>query len=272
MPKKKKLVPNSGKSIAEIMKDNEVTDARGGISQAFTKNYEYFVDINCIYSQEYPEGKMLELLHIVLYCRFKSYQANEKTCYESQERLGQLFRCDAGTIGDKIEELEKMGLVKKDPHPNSRISTLIYTALDITDAHIIPPDQLPAVPESDVVQQQPEPAPEPATPEKLNVPDLDDLPFVCDAPDYATAEPKSVSLREMITDDVTIDALCDLLSKPDSLQQHNSGDTFIDFAHRVLRRKGKKLPHKLEKGLEERYASLHPAYYNSGFDDFDIPF
>lgn len=78
MPKKKKLVPNSGKSIAEIMKDNEATNSDGSISQAFTKNYDHFEDINCIYSEKYPEGKMLELLHIVLYCRFQRFQSNGK--------------------------------------------------------------------------------------------------------------------------------------------------------------------------------------------------
>ncbi|HHA1384971.1 TPA: hypothetical protein ACOEDK_001680 [Enterobacter kobei] len=86
MPKKKKLVPNSGKSIAEIMKDNEATNSDGSISQAFTKNYDHFEDINCIYSEKYPEGKMLELLHIVLYCRFQRFQSNGKKCYESQGR------------------------------------------------------------------------------------------------------------------------------------------------------------------------------------------
>lgn len=94
MPKKKKFVPNSGKSIAEIMKDHEATNSDGRISQAFTKNYDYFEDINCIYSKEYPEGKMLELLHIVLYCRFQRFQSNGNKCYESQGRLGKIFRSD----------------------------------------------------------------------------------------------------------------------------------------------------------------------------------
>lgn len=262
MPKKKKLVPNSGKSIAEIMKDNEVTDAKGGISQAFTKNYEYFVDINCIYSQEYPEGKMLELLHIVLYCRFKSYQANEKTCYESQERLGQLFRCDAGTIGDKIEELEKMGLVKKDPHPNSRISTLIYTALDITDAHIIPPDQLSAAPESDVVRQQPEPMPAPTM---TNV--------IEEAVIVSQSVPESVATttesdQAVMDVDVALEVVCERLSHPDSLIQSQRDDTFTAYARRVLRNDGKRLSRRFEERLEERFEQLHPHLYSR----FEISF
>ncbi|HKN04134.1 MAG TPA: hypothetical protein VJY31_09345 [Buttiauxella sp.] len=292
MPKKKKLVPNSGKSIAEIMKGHEVTDAKGGISQAFTKNHEYFVDINCIYSQEYPEGKMLELLHIVLYCRFKSYQANEKTCYESQGRLGQLFRCDAGTIGVKIEELENMGLVKKVPHPNSRISTLIYTALDITDAHIIPPDQLSAAPESDVVRQQPEPmpAPEPvkAAEEKANVaPDWD----AWDAPEYpeqpaptmtnvieeavivSQSVPESVATttesdQAVMDVDVALEVVCERLSHSDSLIQSQRYDTFTAYARRVLRNDGKRLSRRFEERLEERFEQLHPHLYSR----FEISF
>lgn len=202
---------------------------------------------------------------IAIYSYIAGLNEQGKECYANQDTLGEIGSVEPRQVRNIIKMLEDVGVVHVDRRKGQ---TSICTALPFTDAHVIPPDQLPATPESDVVQQQPEPA----TAEELNAPDLDDIPFACDEPDYATAEPESASLREMITDDVTIDALCDLLSKPDSLQQHNRGDTFIDFARRVLRLKRKILPHKLEKGLEERYASRHPAYYKPRFDDFDIPF
>lgn len=175
MPKKKKLVPNSGKSIAEIMKDNEVTNSEGRTSQAFSKDYDYFEDINCIYSEEYPEGKMLDLIHIKLYCRFKRYQNNGAKCYESQGKLGQICKCDPGTIGDKVKELVKMGLVITDEHPDPNISSLLYTALPLTDAHVIPPEALTAQP---VAASDEVPAPEPVkAAAEQSVPDWDD-------PDY----------------------------------------------------------------------------------------
>ncbi|CAM6896948.1 helix-turn-helix domain-containing protein [Enterobacter intestinihominis] len=189
MPKKKKLVPNSGKSISEIQQLPGNTYTENGVSSlTFAKHNEYFKDINCIYSEEYPEGKMLELVHIVLYCRFQSFQANGKKCYESQGKLGQICKCDPGTIGDKVKELVKMGLVITDEHPDPNISSLLYTALPLTDAHVIPPDQLPAAPiiVSAVKSNQPAqmPAPEPVkAAEEQSVPD-DDLPCVGDDPDY----------------------------------------------------------------------------------------
>ncbi|WP_313326417.1 MarR family transcriptional regulator [Enterobacter oligotrophicus] len=185
MPKKKKLVPNSGKSIVEIMKDNEVTNSDGCISQAFSKDYDYFEDINCIYSEEYPEGKMLDLIHIKLYCRFKRYQNNGAKCYESQGRLGKICRCDPGTIGDKVKELVKMGLVTTEPNPDPRYDTLLYTALPLTDAHVIPPEGLTAQPVtvSDGVPQQPVPESDKVIVEQ-SVPDWDDIPCVWDDPAY----------------------------------------------------------------------------------------
>lgn len=235
MPKKKKLVPNSGKSISEIQQlpGNNYTE-NGVSSLAFLKFYEYFKDINCIYSEEYPEGKMLELLHIVLYCRFKSFQNNGKKCYESQGRLGQLFKSDAGTIGDKIEELVKMGLVRKDLNPDKKFDTLIYTALEITDAHVIPPDQLSTVPiiVSDEVPHQPATIPAP--------------------------EPKKATDKHTSS----LEALSKLII--DKRHSRTGGATFIEFARSLAQRERIMLP----PGIEFYFKQHHPTFY----DDFEIPF
>ncbi|HAV1480998.1 TPA: hypothetical protein JG877_004221 [Enterobacter hormaechei subsp. steigerwaltii] len=257
MPKKKKLVPNSGKSIAEIMKDNEATNSDGSISQAFTKNYDHFEDINCIYSEKYPEGKMLELLHIVLYCRFQRFQSNGKKCYESQGRLGQIFRSDPGTIGDKIRDLVDMGLVTTEPNPDPKYDTLLYTALPLTDAHVIPPDQLTAAPiiVSAVIFDQPAqmPAPEPVTVEERGG---DDVPDWFNTKDEVIPRP-TPPMNEM-------DAACTILIRNIDIQAET--ESFTQFTERVCRNNRKI---RLPQGIEDYFKSTHPEIY----DDFDtIPF
>lgn len=257
MPKKKKLVPNSGKSIAEIMKDHEATNSDGRISQAFTKNYDYFEDINCIYSKEYPEGKMLELLHIELYCRFKRFQSSGNKCYESQGRLGKIFRSDPGTIGDKIEELVKMGLVRKDPHPDMKGGTLIYTALEITDAHVIPPDQLPAAPiiVSTVISDQSAqmPAPEPATVEERGGDDVSDW---FNRKDDVIPRPTPPMNR--------MSAACEFLIQ--NIDHQAEMESFTQFTERVSRNNRNI---RLPTGIEDYFKINHPELYNV-FDP--IPF
>lgn len=257
MPKKKKFVPNSGKSIAEIMKDHEATNSDGRISQAFTKNYDYFEDINCIYSKEYPEGKMLELLHIVLYCRFQRFQSNGNKCYESQGRLGKIFRSAPGTIGDKIRDLVDMGLVTTEPNPDPKYDTLLYTALPLTDAHVIPPDQLTAAPiiVSAVIFDEPAqmPAPEPTTVEEK----VDD-----DAPDWFCSKddviPRTTpSMNKM-------DAACTILIQNIDVQA--GMESFTQFTERVCRNNRNI---RLPEGIEDYFKNTHPQLYNV-FDP--IPF
>jgi DNA-binding MarR family transcriptional regulator len=258
MPKKKKLVPNSGKSISEIhqLPGNTYT-AEGVSSLTFTKHYEYFKDINCIYSEEYPEGKMLELLHIVLYCRFKSFQSNGAKCYESQGRLGQIFRSDPGTIGDKIKDLVDMGLVRKDPNPDPNCDTLVYTALDITDAHVIPPDQLPVAPiiVSAVISDQPAqmPAPEPATVEEREV---EDVPDCFNSKDDVIPRPTPPMNR--------MSAACEFLIQ--NIDHQAEMESFTQFTERVSRNNRNI---RLPAGIEDYFKINHPELYNV-FDP--IPF
>ncbi len=72
----------------------------------------------------------------------------------------------------------------------------------------------------------------------------------------------------IITDELKIEAVCDLLSKPDSLRKQSRGDTFINYARRVLRSNNKRLPSKLEKKLEEQFEILYPHFYGR----FSLPF
>lgn len=104
----------------------------------FTKHYDTFDNISKIYSDKFPQGKDLELLHIVLYFRFLSYQENNLNCYESHETLAKIFKSSASTIKRKIKDLKEMGLLETSPHPEPYISSLIYNALPLTDAHITP--------------------------------------------------------------------------------------------------------------------------------------
>ncbi|EHW2561025.1 helix-turn-helix domain-containing protein [Escherichia coli] len=107
----------------------------------FTKHYNTFDNISKIYSNEFPEDKVLDLLHIVLYYRFLSYQENGLNCYESHETLAKIFKSSASTIKRKINDLKEMGLLETSPHPEPYISSLIYNALPLTDAHITPPGE-----------------------------------------------------------------------------------------------------------------------------------
>ena len=107
----------------------------------FTKHYDTFDNVSKIYSDKFPQGKDLDLLHIVLYFRFLSYQENNLNCYESHETLAKIFKSSASTIKRKINDLKEMGLLETSPHPDPYISSLIYNALPLTDAHITPPGE-----------------------------------------------------------------------------------------------------------------------------------
>ncbi|WP_409411766.1 helix-turn-helix domain-containing protein, partial [Escherichia coli] len=123
----------------------------------FTKHYDTFDNVSKIYSDKFPQGKDLELLHIVLYFRFLSYQENNLNCYESHETLAKIFKSSASTIKRKINDLKEMGLLETSPHPDPYISSLIYNALPLTDAHITPPGEssLSDLSEAEEAQEQP---------------------------------------------------------------------------------------------------------------------
>ena len=87
----------------------------------FTKHYDTFDNVSKIYSDKFPQGKDLDLLHIVLYFRFLSYQENNRNCYESHETLAKIFKSSSSTIKRKINDLKEMGLLETSPHPDPYI-------------------------------------------------------------------------------------------------------------------------------------------------------
>ncbi|EGT5703898.1 hypothetical protein AGJ19_16625 [Cronobacter sakazakii] len=241
------------KSLAQIQAkhkhDYQDEDGKTLTSHTFIKEFTFFEDIERLYSNDFPDGKVIDSFHVALYCRFLSYQANDSNCYESHATLARKHKTSSSTVKRRIEDLRKLGLVITDEHPDPNISSLLYTALPLTDAHVIPPDQLPAAPiiVSNLV-------PEPATAEETQ--------------DDATEKSEPLGLPETITDEMKIDAMCDLLSKPESLRQQNRGDTFINYARRVLHRKSMKLPSRLEEELEMRFEHRYPHFYGR----FGTPF
>ncbi|HHO0373983.1 TPA: hypothetical protein ACRR6V_001978 [Enterobacter hormaechei] len=241
------------KTLAQIQakhkQDYQDEDDKTVTSHTFIKEFTFFEDIEHLYSNDFPDGKVIDSFHVALYCRFLSYQANDSNCYESHATLARKHKTSSSTVKRRIEDLRKLGLVITDEHPDPNISSLLYTALPLTDAHVIPPDQLPAAPiiVSNLV-------PEPATAEETQ--------------DDATEKSEPLGLPETITDEMKIDAMCDLLSKPESLRQQNRGDTFINYARRVLHRKSMKLPSRFEEELEMRFEHRYPHFYGR----FGTPF
>ncbi|HFK4219149.1 TPA: transcriptional regulator [Escherichia coli] len=223
----------------------------------FTKHYDTFDNVSKIYSDKFPQGKDLELLHIVLYFRFLSYQENNLNCYESHETLAKIFKSSASTIKRKINDLKEMGLLETSPHPDPYISSLIYNALPLTDAHITPPGEssLSDLSEAEEAQEQPKGHKQPS----FDV--LDDW----DAPLPWETEETPVSSSEKVANDNEEDVLENFASL--ICQQKNTrtaGASFIDFATSLAYKHRLKLPN----GIEAYFAKKHPKVY----EDFDIPF
>ncbi|ELH2302909.1 transcriptional regulator [Escherichia coli] len=223
----------------------------------FTKHYDTFDNVSKIYSDKFPQGKDLELLHIVLYFRFLSYQENNLNCYESHETLAKIFKSSASTIKRKINDLKEMGLLETSPHPDPYISSLIYNALPLTDAHITPPGEssLSDLSEAEEAQEQPKGHKQPS----FDV--LDDW----DAPLPWETEETPVSSSEKVANDNEEDVLENFASLI-CQQKHTrtGGASFIEFANSLAYRHGLKRPN----GIEAYFAKKHPKVY----EDFDIPF
>lgn len=205
----------------------------------FTKHYDTFDNVSKIYSDKFPQGKDLELLHIVLYFRFLSYQENNLNCYESHETLAKIFKSSASTIKRKINDLKEMGLLETSPHPDPYISSLIYNALPLTDAHITPPGEssLSDLSEAEEAQEQPKGHKQPS----FDV--LDDW----DAPLPWETEETPVSSNEKVANDNEEDVLENFASL--ICQQKNArtgGASFIEFANSLAYRYGLKLPNGIE--------------------------
>ncbi|EGD9901967.1 transcriptional regulator [Shigella flexneri] len=223
----------------------------------FTKHYDTFDNVSKIYSDKFPQGKDLELLHIVLYFRFLSYQENNLNCYESHETLAKIFKSSASTIKRKINDLKEMGLLETSPHPDPYISSLIYNALPLTDAHITPPGEssLSDLSEAEEAQEQPKGHKQPS----FDV--LDDW----DTPLPWETEETPVSSSEKVANDNEEDVLENFASL--IIQEKTTrtgGASFIEFANSLAYRHGLKRPN----GIEAYFAKKHPKVY----EDFDIPF
>ena len=223
----------------------------------FTKHYDTFDNVSKIYSDKFPQGKDLDLLHIVLYFRFLSYQENNLNCYESHETLAKIFKSSASTIKRKINDLKEMGLLETSPHPDPYISSLIYNALPLTDAHITPPGEssLSDLSEAEEAQEQPKGHKQPS----FDV--LDDW----DAPLPWETEETPVSSSEKVANDNEEDVLENFASLIiQEKHRRTGGASFIDFANSLAYRHGLKRPN----GIEAYFAKKHPKVY----EDFDIPF
>lgn len=223
----------------------------------FTKHYDTFDNVSKIYSDKFPQGKDLDLLHIVLYFRFLSYQENNLNCYESHETLAKIFKSSASTIKRKINDLKEMGLLETSPHPDPYISSLIYNALPLTDAHITPPGEssLSDLSEAEEAQEQPKGHKQPS----FDV--LDDW----NAPLPWETEETPVSSNEKVANDNEEDVLENFASL--IIKQKNTrtgGASFIEFATSLAYKHRLKLPN----GIEAYFAKKHPKVY----EDFDIPF
>ncbi|EEW0969436.1 transcriptional regulator [Escherichia coli] len=224
----------------------------------FTKHYDTFDNVSKIYSDKFPQGKDLDLLHIVLYFRFLSYQENNLNCYESHETLAKIFKSSASTIKRKINDLKEMGLLETSPHPDPYISSLIYNALPLTDAHITPPGEssLSDLSEAEEAQEQPKGHKQPS---------FDVLDDDWDAPLPWETEETPVSSSEKVANDNEEDVLENFASL--IIKQKNTrtgGASFIEFATSLAYKHRLKLPN----GIEAYFAKKHPKVY----EDFDIPF
>lgn len=223
----------------------------------FTKHYDTFDNVSKIYSDKFPQGKDLDLLHIVLYFRFLSYQENNLNCYESHETLAKIFKSSASTIKRKINDLKEMGLLETSPHPDPYISSLIYNALPLTDAHITPPGEssLSDLSEAEEAQEQPKGHKQPS----FDV--LDDW----DTPLPWETEETPVSSSEKVANDNEEDVLENFASLI-CQQKHTrtGGASFIEFATSLAYKHRLKLPN----GIEVYFSKHYPNVY----DDFDIPF
>ena len=224
----------------------------------FTKHYDTFDNISKIYSDKFPQGKDLDLLHIVLYFRFLSYQENNLNCYESHETLAKIFKSSPSTIKRKINDLKEMGLLETSPHPDPYISSLIYNALPLTDAHITPPGEssLSDLSEAEEAQEQPKGHKQPS---------FDVLDDDWDTPLPWETEETPVSSSEKVANDNEEDVLENFASLMiQEKHKRTGGASFIEFANSLACRYGLKRPN----GIEAYFSKHYPNVY----EDFDIPF
>ncbi|MEA0214953.1 transcriptional regulator [Escherichia coli] len=187
-----------------------------------------------------------------------SYQENNLNCYESHETLAKIFKSSASTIKRKINDLKEMGLLETSPHPDPYISSLIYNALPLTDAHITPPGEssLSDLSEAEEAQEQPKGHKQPS---------FDVLDDDWDAPLPWETEETPVSSSEKVANDNEEDVLENFASLIiREKHRRTGGSSFLEFATSLAYKHRLKLPN----GIEAYFAKKHPKVY----EDFDIPF
>jgi hypothetical protein len=80
---------------------------------------------------------------IAIYSFIAGLTEQKKVCYANQETLGEIGSVEPRQVRNIIKMLEDVGVIHVERRKGQ---TSICTALPFTDAHVIPPDQLPAAP------------------------------------------------------------------------------------------------------------------------------
>jgi len=244
------------KSLAQIRAEHQYID-KEGVTRDRTLNIpHYFKEIPFIYSPLLEKGRVKFSARMQkLYCYVADWEKSGGVCYEEQSELAKVCDLSRGKTNDLIELMELIGLLSVTKIEGRR--NLELRALPLTDAHITPPDL-----EDTTQQEAPEESPAPTM---TNI--IEEAVIVPESVLKGVTAPTE-NYQGIITDELKIEAVCNLLSKPDSLRKQSRGDTFIKYARRVLRDNNKRLPSKLEEKLEEQFEILYPHFYGR----FSLPF
>lgn len=202
-----------------------------------------------------PSGKRYKATAsaIAIYSFIAGLNEQGKECYANQDTLGKVGRVEARQARNIIRMFEDLGVVHVEDRKGQ---TGIYTALPFTDAHVIPPDQLPAAPiiVSDKVPHQPAQMPVPE-PEKAAEEKSDD-----NVPDWYNSKDDVKPTPPMNR----MNAACEFLIQNIDIQAET--ESFSQFTERVCRNNRKI---RLPPGIEDYFKNTHPELYNV-FDP--IPF
>ena len=234
-------------NLNQIREKYQYTD-KDGVTRDRTLNIpHYFEEISFIYSPHLEKGRVKFSASMQkLYCYVADWEKSGGVCYEAQSELAKVCGLSRPKTNDLIELMELIGLITRTKIPSRRNKEL--RALPLTDAHITPPE---------TQQEAPEEAPAPTMTKVIEEAVI--------IPESVTASTERV---QSVDDVAIIETVCELLSKPDSLRQQSRGDTFINYARRVLNFNNKRLPSRLEEKLEESFESRFPHFYSR----FGIPF
>ncbi|HBC8589079.1 hypothetical protein ACJEQI_10375 [Klebsiella variicola] len=190
---------------------------------------------------------------IEIYSYISGLNEQGKQCYANQDTLAEVGMVKPRQVRNIIRMFEDLGVVHVEERKGQ---TSIYTALPFTDAHVIPPDQLPAAPiiVSDKVPHQPAQMPVPE-PEKAAEEKSDD-----NVPDWFNSKDDVKPTPPMNR----MNAACEFLIQNIDIQAET--ESFTQFTERVCRNNRKI---RLPQGIEDYFKNTHPELYNF-FDP--IPF